>query len=86
MHTIPQERLEYCLTSNSILKRTPSVKGTIKKVKEPTVLAEIDIEHGDRSLQKKSSKIKLPIHGIIRTMTLPQPIAAKKLGVSISTL
>src|SRR3989338_3125777 len=35
---------------------------------------------------KKSSYIKIPVHDIVRVMTLPQPIAAQTLGVSISTL
>jgi hypothetical protein len=34
----------------------------------------------------KKNKIKIPVYDIIRFMTLPQPVAAEKLGVSISTL
>jgi hypothetical protein len=67
--------------------RSPTtLKGTATTVKEPTVLVEPDTEPGDRSPPRKTTKILLPIHSIIRTMTLPQPVAAKRLGVSISTL
>jgi hypothetical protein len=34
----------------------------------------------------KSNKIKIPVYDIIRHMTIPQPMAAEQLGVSISTL
>lgn len=34
----------------------------------------------------KANKIKIPVHDIIRYMTIPQPMAAEQLGVSISTL
>jgi hypothetical protein len=34
----------------------------------------------------KKNKITIPIHDIVRFMTVPQPLVAKKLGVSISTL
>jgi hypothetical protein len=38
------------------------------------------------SKQPKKNKIIIPIPALISLMTLPQPTAAKKLGVSISTL
>jgi hypothetical protein len=34
----------------------------------------------------KKNKISIPVHDIVRLLTVPQPIAAKALNVSVSTL
>lgn len=34
----------------------------------------------------KKNKIAIPVHDIVRLLTVPQPIAAKALNVSVSTL
>lgn len=64
------------ITKKSTAKRRPSVN----------VDPNDSDDSGDKSPARKTTKIRLPIHNIIRTMTMPQPMAAKKLGVSISTL
>jgi hypothetical protein len=57
-----------------------SLSPTIKKVTKST-------RRKPSGIQKpKKNKIKIPMHDIIRYLTLPQPTAAEKLGVSISTL
>ncbi|KAL0485944.1 hypothetical protein AKO1_001700 [Acrasis kona] len=39
-----------------------------------------------RPSSPKKSKISIPVHDIVRYLTLPQPLVADRLGVSISTL
>ncbi len=76
--------------NNKISKKrslTNNLKTSYSLVQDVPVITVEQIENdGDHSPTRKNTKIKLPIHSIIRTMTLPQPVAAKKLGVSISTL
>lgn len=55
------------------------IKRTIKNF--PSV-----IKNPPKKYQKVKKEIKIPVHDILRVMAYPQPIAAKILNVSISTL
>lgn len=65
------------------------MQATVKKEEKPIVKNEPKNE-SKNGIQKKRktkrNKIDIPLNDLIRYMTLPQSVAAKKLNVSLSTL